>query len=90
MTLFNLFVRVGYENAVTLAQYDSLHKERRKMIHEAFSSRKLSRYHEYEEQRVRKFAADLLHDPPNFLHHIAVYVRFQFSLGREYVDLMIV
>ncbi|XP_006454809.1 hypothetical protein AGABI2DRAFT_215356 [Agaricus bisporus var. bisporus H97] len=65
---------VGYENAVTLAQYDSLHKERRKMIYEAFSSRKLSRYHEYEEQRVRKFAADLLRDPRNFLHHIAVYV----------------
>lgn len=63
---------------MTLAQYDSLHKERRKMIYEAFSSRKLSRYHEYEEQRVQKFAADLLRDPRNFLHYIAVYVKFRF------------
>lgn len=84
MKSLNVFIRVGYENAVTLAQYDGLHRERRKMIYEAFSSRKLSRYHEYEELRVRKFAADLLHDPTNFLHHIAVYVISYSSWGNTF------
>lgn len=62
--------RVGYENAVTLAPYDYRHRERRKLIYEAFSSRKVSRYHEFGERRARKLMVDLLHDPGNFQRHI--------------------
>ncbi|KXN84793.1 O-methylsterigmatocystin oxidoreductase [Leucoagaricus sp. SymC.cos] len=61
---------VGYEKAVTLAPYDNMHRQRRRLIHEAFSPKKLSRYDEFRERRVRQLLYDLLDDAANFQRHI--------------------
>ncbi|KAF5355945.1 hypothetical protein D9756_004267 [Leucocoprinus leucothites] len=77
---------VGYEQAVTLAPYDSKLRERRRLIHDSFSSRKLSRYHESGERLARRLMGHLLDEPSNFQCHIKGYVAavvFNASHGQE-------
>lgn len=68
---YSLRRSVGYEGAATLAPYDSVHRERRRLIYESFCSRKLSRYHEFGERRSRKLMALLLSEPAGFQQHVA-------------------